>query len=88
MLYQKNPAMEFIDTDETSLVVFNPENGDTCIIDETGVALFKAIGDGAALETIVDTLLLEYDAPREEIEADVSEFLDQLVQQKVLILCD
>lgn len=79
--------MEYIDTDESGLVIFNPESGDTCIIDEIGVSLFKAMGDGADLDTIVDTLLLEYDAPREEIFHDVEDFLNQLVEQGIVLSC-
>ena len=62
MLFKKNPDMEYIETDETGLVIFDPASGNTCIIDEIGVALFKAMGDGATLDAIVDTLLQEYDA--------------------------
>ncbi len=79
--------MEYIDTDESGLVIFNPESGDTCIVDEIGVSLFKAMGDGADLDTIVDTLLLEYDAPREEIYHDVEDFLNQLVEQGIVLSC-
>lgn len=79
--------MEYIDTDESGLVIFNPESGDTCIVDEIGVSLFKAMGDGADLDTIVDTLLLEYDAPREEIFHDVEDFLNQLVEQGIVLSC-
>ena len=87
MLFKKNPDMEYIDTDESGLVIFNPESGDTCIVDEIGVSLFKAMGDGANLDTIVDTLLLEYDAPREEIYHDVEDFLNQLVEQGIVLSC-
>lgn len=88
MLFKKNPDMEYIETDESGLVVFDPESGDTCIIDEIGVSLFKAIGDGATLDAIVDTLLLEYTAPREEILHDVAEFLNQLIEQGIIISCE
>ena len=87
MLFKKNPDMEYIDTDESGLVIFNPESGDTCIVDEIGVSLFKAMSDGADLDTIVDTLLLEYDAPREEIYHDVEDFLNQLVEQGIVLSC-
>ena len=87
MLFKKNPDMEYIETDESGLVIFNPESGDTCIIDEIGVSLFKAMGDGATLDAIVDTLLLEYAAPREEIYHDVEEFLNQLKEQGIVISC-
>ena len=87
MLFKKNPDMEYIDTDESGLVIFNPESGDTCIVDEIGVSLFKAMGDGADLDTIVDTLLLEYDAPREEIYHDVEDFLNQLAEQGLVLSC-
>ena len=87
MLFKKNPDMEYIDTDESGLVIFNPESGDTCIVDEIGVSLFKAMGDGADLDTIVDTLRLEYDAPREEIYHDVEDFLNQLAEQGLVLSC-
>lgn len=80
--------MEYIETDETGLVIFDPESGNTCIIDEIGVSLFKAMGDGATLDTIVDTLLLEYAASREEILHDVEDFLDQLMQQGIIVSCE
>ena len=88
MLFMKNPNMEYIETDETGLVIFDPESGNTCIIDEIGVSLFKAMGDGASLDTIVDNLLLEYDAPREEILHDVEDFLNQLLQQGIIVSCE
>lgn len=87
MLFKKNPDMEYIDTDESGLVIFNPDSGDTCIVDEIGVSLFKAMGEGADLDTIVDTLLLEYAAPREEIYHDVEEFLNQLIEQGIVLSC-
>ena len=88
MLFMKNPYMEYIETDETGLVIFDPESGNTCIIDEIGVSLFNAMGDGASLDTIVDHLLQEYDAPREEILHDVEEFLEQLIQQGIIVSCE
>lgn len=88
MLFKKNSDMEYIETDETGLVIFDPESGNTCIIDEIGVSLFKAMGDGATLDTIVDTLLLEYAASREEILHDVEDFLDQLMQQGIIVSCE
>lgn len=88
MLFKKNPNMEYIETDESGLVIFNHESGDTCIVDEIGVSLFKAMGEGASLDTIVDTLLLEYAAPREEILHDVEEFLNQLSEQEIVITCE
>ena len=88
MLFKKNPDMEYIETDETGLVIFDPVSGNTCIIDEIGVALFKAMGDGATLDAIVDTLLQEYDAPREEILHDVEDFLNQLIQQGIIVSCE
>lgn len=88
MLFKKNPDMEYIETDETGLVIFDPASGNTCIIDEIGVALFKAMGDGAALDAIVDTLLQEYDASREEILHDVEDFLNQLMQQGIIVSCE
>ena len=87
MLLKKNPNFDFIETDENGLAIFNPMPGDTCIVDDIGVSLFHAIGEGATMEVILQTLSQEYDAPLAEIQQDVEEFVDQLKEQGIL-LCE
>lgn len=88
MIFKKNPEMEFIETDESGLVVFNPASGDTCILDEIGYAILHAMGDGASLDAITETLSTEYMAPAGEIRRDVDEFLSQLLEQGIVLSCE
>lgn len=45
---------------------------------ETGARIWELLPQAETAEDIVDALAEEYDAPRETIQADVAEFLDQL----------
>ncbi|MCI8632962.1 MAG: HPr-rel-A system PqqD family peptide chaperone [Lachnospiraceae bacterium] len=88
MLFKKNHSMEFIETDESGLVVFNPASGDSCILDDIGYAILHAMGDGATLDAITDKLSQEYMASPGEIRRDVDEFLGKLVAQGILVTCE
>lgn len=88
MIFKKNTEMEFIETDENSLVVFDPSSGDTCILDDIGVSILRAMGDASDLDTITKLLSEEYGAPLEEIKQDTEEFLFQLVEKGILLSCE
>lgn len=88
MINKRNPEMEFIETDETGLVVFDPATGDTCVLDDIGASIFRAMGEGASLEEIVEKLSHEFNAPIEEIQNDVAEFLEQLTEQGIVLQCE
>ena len=87
MLYQKNPQMEFIENDD-SMVVFDPDSGDTCILDEIGDAIIRALGTSGNAETVTQVLAPQYQAPTSEIQRDVEEFLKQLLEQRMIIPCE
>lgn len=93
MLYKKNPDMEFIETDENGVVVFDPVSGDSCILNDIGCSILHALEQaagqdpGASPEAVAHCLSLEYDAPIAQIEADVQEFLSALLAQGVIQIC-
>ena len=47
-------------------------------LNDSGVLLWRALENGADLETLADTLTNEYDVTRETALADVDEFLNNL----------
>lgn len=86
MLYQKNTEMDYIQSDETSLAVFDPESGDTHFFDETGIDILNCLTLPCSLDALLDKLCEIYDATPNDIRADVEEFLAETVAKKVVVL--
>lgn len=86
IMYQKNNAMTYIFTDETSLAIFDPESGDTHLLDETGISILECLNEPVTLDFILERLCEEYDATPDEIRGDVEEFLAEMVQKGVVAL--
>lgn len=84
MLYQKNAAMDYIPTDENTLVVFDPDSGNTHILDETAADILGCMEPPCDLETLLWRLCAIYEATPDDIRADVEEFLADMAQKKVV----
>lgn len=54
-------------------------------INEVGVFLWKLLQDEISEEELVNKLLEEYDVDEETARTDVAEFIDVLVDNKVLV---
>ena len=46
--------------------------------------IFNKIKEGKTREEILDDLVKEYDAPKEEISKDLDEFLNDLIKNKIV----
>ncbi|RUQ62212.1 pyrroloquinoline quinone biosynthesis peptide chaperone PqqD [Azospirillum doebereinerae] len=55
------------------------------VLDELALAVVRAGTGGDAVEIAIDRLAAEYDAPREEISADVLELLTDLRNKGYLV---
>lgn len=86
MTYQKNEAMDYIDADQTSLAVFDPESGDTHFFDETGVDILNCLSSPCTMGALLDKLCEIYDVTPEDIRGDVEEFLAECIAKKVVIV--
>ena len=75
MIYQKNKDLEYIQSDETSLAVFDPETQDTHFFDEVGIDILNALEEPCDLQMLLQKLCTIYDASPDEIRGDVEEFL-------------
>lgn len=84
MKYKTNEAMDYIQTDETSLAVFDPETGDTHFFDETGIDILNLLKEPCDLEQLLSKLSELYNVTPDEIQADVEEFLADTTGKKVV----
>jgi len=85
MKYQKNSKMDYIQTDEASLAVFDPESGDTHFFDEVGIDILNCLAEPTALDELLAKLCAIYSATPDDIRADVVEFLGETVEKGVVL---
>lgn len=86
MVYKKNEAMDYIAVDDTSLVIFDPESGDTHFFDETGTDILNCLSEPCALDDLLDSLCKIYEASPSDIRADVEDFLADCIAKNVVIV--
>lgn len=84
MLYQKNKSMDYIQTDEVSLAVYDPESGDTHFFDETGIDILNSLDEPRDIDGLLNKLCQIYDTTPDEIRADVVEFIQETISKKVV----
>ena len=85
MTVKKNKEMEYIQVDEKSLVIYDPDSGDTHFIDETGQSILNLIEEEITDDALVQTLSQMYVSEGDEIRHDVEAFLKELIEKKVII---
>ena len=85
MLYQTNPNLEYIQTDEHSKVAFDPDNKTTFFLDEVSQDILEVMKEPKTLENIVEELSKIYDAPKEEISNDVEIFLTDAITKNLVV---
>ena len=84
MIYQKNKKMEYIQSDETSLAVFDPETQDTHFFDEVGIDILGALVEPCDLDMLLQKLCAIYEVSPDEIREDVEEFLQDTVAKRIV----
>ncbi|MFR8001715.1 MAG: HPr-rel-A system PqqD family peptide chaperone [Hydrogeniiclostridium sp.] len=85
MKYVKNTKMDFIQTDDTSLAVYDPESGDTHFFDETGTDILSFLSEPCGLEELLEKLCGVYEAAPGDIRGDVEEFLREVMEKGVVV---
>lgn len=84
-MYVRNDKMDYIDADESSMAVFDPETEDTHFIDETGIDMLKILELPHDLNGLIQKLCEIYEVTSEDIEDDVKEFLGEAMQKGIVI---
>ena len=85
MTVKKNKEMEYIQVDEKSLVIYDPDSGDTHFIDEIGQSILNLLDEETTVDALVETLSQMYVSEGDEIRRDVEAFLRDLIEKKVII---
>jgi hypothetical protein len=80
-----DPATRATPASDDGQVLLHVETGRLCAINAIGSQIWGALTDGLSFDQIVTRLEVEYDAPREWIEADVRAFLAQLTSKRYLV---
>lgn len=82
---RKNNKMDYIQTDDNELVIFNPESGDTHFLNEMATVVFNLFDRHHDVEDLVEALSKEYDAEPAVIEADVRQTIIEFLEKGILI---
>ena len=85
MTVMKNKEMEYIQVDEKSLVIYDPDLGDTHFIDEVGQSILNLMDEEITVDALVETLSQMYISEGDEIRRDVEAFLNELIEKKVVV---
>ena len=72
------------DADET-VVLLNLKDGQYYALNEVGGRVWELCDGSRTVNDVVTTLCSEYDAPRETLEADVMEILEELSGADLLV---
>lgn len=66
-------------------ILLDPSSGQYYTLNEVGSRIWE-LSDGArSVSEIVDIVCQEYDAPRERVEADAIELLEELAGEKLIV---
>ena len=85
MTVMKNKEMEYIQVDEKSLVIYDPDSGDTHFIDEVGQSILNLMEEEISVDALVETLSQMYVSEGDEIRRDVEAFLKEQIEKKVVV---
>ena len=70
---------------ESDLVLLDPVSGRYFTLNEVGNRVWELCDGERTVADIVAILMAEFDAPAEEIEADVLELLTDLANEKLIV---
>ncbi|OGO93611.1 MAG: hypothetical protein A2Y17_00695 [Clostridiales bacterium GWF2_38_85] len=85
MLIMKNDSFDFMDVDPGNLVIFDPDVGDTHFIEEIGIDILNQIDGETDIDDLINSLSTIYDVDIEVIKKDVYDFINELIDKKVII---
>jgi len=82
---KRNPELISSDVDGEK-VMMNVENGEYFGLDSVGSRIWELIEKPTEVDKLIESLLKEFEVDRKECEADTLEFLNQLLEKKLLIV--
>lgn len=83
-MYMRNPDLDFIGVEDT-MAVFDTGTGDTTVLDRAGLEIVSLIDHPISFQEILEGILRVFEGGEDIIKADVQEFLDQMLEQHILL---
>jgi hypothetical protein len=83
--FEINPNCAFRRIDG-ELVILVPEKQSLHRLKEVGLRIWELVGEGKTSEEIVERLVTEYQVQRKDAEKDVKEFLDLLLENRIITI--
>lgn len=80
-----NPDVVFREVDGEGLLM-EPTSRSLHILNDSGLSFWKMIEDGMTVSALVDAALEVYEVERQQLESDVSDFLDKMVKLHLIKL--
>lgn len=81
----KNNKFDFIEIDNDNYAIFDPDTGNTHIIETSGADILKQIDGKNEKADIINNLKQLYDVTSSEITDDVNNFINSLIEKKIVI---
>ena len=69
-------------------VIVLPQSGQVNVLNEVGSRIWELIDGTRSVGEITEAIVAEYDVTAEQAERDVNEFIQELVESKMLVLSD
>jgi hypothetical protein len=69
-------------------VIVLPESGQVNVLNEVGSRIWELIDGTRSVGEITEIIVAEYDVTAEQAERDISDFIQELVDNKMLVLAD
>jgi hypothetical protein len=83
----RNPELLSSDMDG-EIVMMSIDNGEYYGLDMIGSRIWELLESPCSFQSIISTLMEEYEVPALQCENDVSDFLDSLLEKKIIVLLD
>ena len=84
-LYIVNPDVVLREEDSDGALLFNPDNNDVKVINNTGLCIWRACDNASSMSEIIAVVKTEFDdVPEEDIENDTKEFVDALIKSEFI----
>ncbi len=84
-ILKRNPELISTDVDGEK-VMMSIENGEYFGLDSVGSRIWELIENPIKVEVLVNLLIDEFDVSKEQCEVDTLEFLNELMEKKLLII--
>ena len=69
-------------------VIVLPQNSQVNVLNEVGTRIWELIDGTRSVGGIMEAIIAEYDVSAEQAEGDVNEFIQELIDNKMLVLAD